>query len=104
MMYDLVAVSNHMGAMGFGHYTAFARDLPFGEDEWRAGKLPGHWYLFDDARVTPVDPGRVCSRAAYVLVYRRRRRPSDLKGAASRDAQDIAKAREAAVPDAIGLD
>ena len=25
-LYDLVAVCNHYGRMGFGHYTAFARE------------------------------------------------------------------------------
>merc|ERR1712194_57435 len=41
-VYDLYAVSNHMGGMGGGHYTAY-------------GKNPdGNWYLFDDSRVDSV--------------------------------------------------
>ncbi|KAJ0391978.1 hypothetical protein P43SY_002887 [Pythium insidiosum] len=64
--YDLFAVSNHYGGMGFGHYTAFARN-------WNdAGeKYPG-WYSFDDSQVSPVMPGQVKSSAAYILFYKRR--------------------------------
>jgi hypothetical protein len=40
MIYDLYAVSNHYGNMGFGHYTAFARN-----------PNNGKWYEFDDSRV-----------------------------------------------------
>ena len=39
-IYDLYAVSNHYGNMGFGHYTAFARN-----------PINGKWYEFDDSRV-----------------------------------------------------
>ena len=45
MIYDCYAVSNHYGNMGFGHYTAYARNP-------RTDK----WYEFDDSRVTPVNP------------------------------------------------
>ena len=30
--YDLYAVSNHMGGMGAGHYTAYAKNLV--DNEW----------------------------------------------------------------------
>ena len=49
-VYDLFAVSNHMGGLGGGHYTAYA-------------KQPGteNWYCFDDSRVYPVkDVSQVC--------------------------------------------
>merc|ERR1712137_1385260 len=59
--YDLFAVSNHFGALGGGHYTAFAKNP---NDE--------QWYKFDDSHVTPVNEDRVCTSAAYVLFYRRR--------------------------------
>ena len=39
-IYDLYAVSNHYGNMGFGHYTSFARN-----------PINGKWYEFDDSRV-----------------------------------------------------
>jgi len=65
MIYDCYAVSNHYGNMGFGHYTAYARNP-------RTDK----WYEFDDSRVTPVNPSQlqstVASSAAYNLFYRRR--------------------------------
>ena len=39
-VYDLYAVSNHMGGLGGGHYTAYAKQ-PGTED----------WYCFDDTSV-----------------------------------------------------
>jgi ubiquitin carboxyl-terminal hydrolase 4/11/15 len=64
--YDLYAVSNHYGGMGFGHYTAFARG--WSEQD----KYPG-WFSFDDSSVTPVHPHQVKSNAAYILFYKRRK-------------------------------
>ncbi len=60
-MYDLFAVTNHMGGLGGGHYTATA-------------KTPeGHWYTFDDARAVQVDPTTAINGSdAYVLFYARR--------------------------------
>ncbi|NWZ01677.1 UBP4 hydrolase, partial [Loxia curvirostra] len=40
-VYDLIAVSNHYGAMGVGHYTAYAKN-----------KVNGKWYYFDDSSVS----------------------------------------------------
>lgn len=60
-VYDLFAVSNHMGGMGGGHYTAYAKNF-----------ITGRWYNFDDSSASPVDPARVISPNAYVLFYRRR--------------------------------
>lgn len=47
-VYDLFAVSNHMGSLGGGHYTAYA-------------KQPGteRWYCFDDSRVSEVTADQV---------------------------------------------
>jgi len=59
--YDLFAVSNHFGALGGGHYTAFAKN-----------PNDNKWYKFDDSNVSPMNEDRVCSSAAYVLFYRRR--------------------------------
>ena len=66
-VYDLFAVTNHYGRMGFGHYTAFARS-------WDETSLSEEWALFDDSSVRSVGDGRdsVVSPAAYVLFYRRR--------------------------------
>ncbi|SCU99499.1 LAME_0G03400g1_1 [Lachancea meyersii CBS 8951] len=60
-VYDLVAVDNHYGGLGGGHYTAYAKNS---EDN--------KWYYFDDSRVTETDPERSVSEAAYLLFYRRR--------------------------------
>tara|TARA_B110001452_G_scaffold260041_1_gene257120 strand:+ start:70 stop:1050 length:981 start_codon:yes stop_codon:yes gene_type:complete len=58
-VYDLVAVSNHFGSTGGGHYTAYARH----SDD-------GKWYCYDDSHVTQVDePSSVVTPAAYVLFY-----------------------------------
>ncbi|KAI9916749.1 hypothetical protein PsorP6_016774 [Peronosclerospora sorghi] len=65
--YDLFAVSNHYGSMGFGHYTAFAKSWNDGDGE----RYPG-WYSFDDSNVTPVMPNQVKSNAAYILFYKRK--------------------------------
>ena len=43
-MYDLLAVANHYGRMGFGHYTAFAAN-------WNENETSNEWQLFDDSTV-----------------------------------------------------
>ncbi|XP_040102869.1 ubiquitin carboxyl-terminal hydrolase 4 isoform X2 [Oryx dammah] len=60
-VYDLVAVSNHYGAMGVGHYTAYAKN-----------KLNGKWYYFDDSNVSLACEDQIVTKAAYVLFYQRR--------------------------------
>ncbi|XP_073805159.1 ubiquitin carboxyl-terminal hydrolase 15 isoform X2 [Danio rerio] len=59
-LYDLIAVSNHYGGMGGGHYTAYAKNV---ED--------GQWYSFDDSSVSPASEEQIVSKAAYVLFYQR---------------------------------
>ena len=66
-VYDLYAVSNHMGGLGGGHYTAHART---GIDEGPTG-LSG-WHTFNDSRVSPVNLGTLGGPGAYVLFYHRR--------------------------------
>uniref|UniRef100_A0A8C6FP46 Ubiquitin carboxyl-terminal hydrolase n=1 Tax=Moschus moschiferus TaxID=68415 RepID=A0A8C6FP46_MOSMO len=60
-VYDLIAVSNHYGAMGVGHYTAYAKN-----------KLNGKWYYFDDSNVSLACEDQIVTKAAYVLFYHRR--------------------------------
>ncbi|GMF14639.1 unnamed protein product [Phytophthora lilii] len=67
LSYDLFAVSNHYGSMGFGHYTAFAKSWNDGDGEMYPG-----WYSFDDSLVTPAMPSQVKSNAAYILFYKRK--------------------------------
>ena len=61
LLYDLFAVSNHYGSLGFGHYTAYCKDFKTGK-----------WYSFDDSSVSSEDPSHVCSTASYVLFYRKK--------------------------------
>ncbi|KAK1940117.1 Ubiquitin carboxyl-terminal hydrolase 4 [Phytophthora citrophthora] len=67
LSYDLFAVSNHYGSMGFGHYTAFAKSWKDGDGEMYPG-----WYSFDDSLVSPAMPSQVKSNAAYILFYKRK--------------------------------
>jgi ubiquitin carboxyl-terminal hydrolase 4/11/15 len=60
-VYDLIAVSNHYGGLGGGHYTAFAKNC-----------CRDHWYHFDDSSVSAVSEDSVVTKAGYVLVYQRR--------------------------------
>ncbi|XP_067854552.1 ubiquitin carboxyl-terminal hydrolase 4 isoform X1 [Heptranchias perlo] len=60
-IYDLVAVSNHYGGMGGGHYTAYAKN-----------KIDGQWYYFDDSSVSGASEDQIVTKAAYVLFYQRR--------------------------------
>jgi len=63
--YDLFAVINHYGRLGFGHYTAFAM-------EWDETGISEAWNAFDDSRVHQIKPSEIQSSAAYILFYRRR--------------------------------
>jgi len=60
-LYDLYAISNHMGGMGGGHYTAYCKNLQTGK-----------WWSHDDSRVSLITPTDIRSSSAYVLFYRRR--------------------------------
>ncbi|XP_064607278.1 ubiquitin carboxyl-terminal hydrolase 15-like isoform X2 [Liolophura sinensis] len=64
-IYDLIAVSNHYGGMGGGHYTAYGKN-----------KDDGEWYYYDDSTVTHSSEENVVTKAAYVLVYQKRDRSS----------------------------
>jgi len=71
--YDLYAVSNHMGGMGGGHYTAYAKNLDNKQ-----------WYHLDDSRTSKVmNVDAVISSSAYVLYYYKVK-PRELKHRASR--------------------
>lgn len=61
LLYDLVAVSEHHGGLGGGHYTAIARS-----------SIDGKWYKFDDNYVTEARIPDVVTGAGYVLFYLRR--------------------------------
>merc|ERR1711920_352284 len=78
--------SNHMGGMGGGHYTAYAKNLDNKQ-----------WYHLDDSRTSKVsNPQNIVGSAAYVLYYYKRN-PRKIKHRASRViipddvAKDLAK-------------
>jgi hypothetical protein len=60
-IYDLYGVSNHSGGMGFGHYTAYAKNH-------RENK----WFKFNDSFVSDASEKDVVSKEAYMLFYERR--------------------------------
>lgn len=60
-IYDLYAVSHHMGGLGGGHYTASCLN-----------PTTGQWYYFNDSSVNTCQPESVVSGTAYVLFYKRR--------------------------------
>uniref|UniRef100_A0A3B3ZMD5 Ubiquitin carboxyl-terminal hydrolase n=1 Tax=Periophthalmus magnuspinnatus TaxID=409849 RepID=A0A3B3ZMD5_9GOBI len=47
-IYDLIAVSNHYGGMGGGHYTAYGKN-----------KMDGKWYYFDDSSVSSASEDQI---------------------------------------------
>ena len=61
-LYDLYAVSNHMGGLGGGHYTAHALN-----------RFDDTWYEFNDSSYRAVDDSvhRRLTKSAYVLFYNR---------------------------------
>ena len=58
-LYDLFAVSNHMGSLNHGHYTA-------------AVKRGDEWFLTNDRSTQKIKPEQVCTEAAYILFYKKR--------------------------------
>ena len=68
VVWDLVAVSNHMGSLSGGHYTAFANLS--GDDA--VGIESSSWWEFNDSTVVPINETDVVSSAAYLLFYRKR--------------------------------
>ena len=66
-IYDLVAVSAHLGSICGGHYIAYAKHTTGDKSEW---------YKFDDSYVSRVKPNdyqfEIVSRNAYLLFYVRR--------------------------------
>lgn len=57
--YKLKGISNHMGGMGGGHYTADCVSITDNKT----------WYHFDDSRVSRYDGNNIDTSSAYVLLY-----------------------------------
>jgi ubiquitin carboxyl-terminal hydrolase 4/11/15 len=62
LRYRLYGVSEHMGGMHGGHYTAHAVVR-------EPGKAQGQWYSFDDSWASPSTEEQAKTKAAYVLFY-----------------------------------
>ncbi|WVR08469.1 hypothetical protein IAU60_005524 [Kwoniella sp. DSM 27419] len=56
--YDLYGVSNHMGTLSSGHYTAYV-------------KSSKGWQYCEDSRISKAQEKDVVSRPAYILFYKR---------------------------------
>jgi ubiquitin C-terminal hydrolase len=61
LVYDCYAVSNHMGGLGGGHYTAYVRS-----------HLDSKWYELNDSSAHLASTDEIKSSSAYVLFYKRR--------------------------------
>lgn len=80
-IYDLIAVDNHYGGLGGGHYTAYVKNV-----------INDKWYYFDDSRVTETSPEQSVASSAYLLFYIRRTEDGNI---GSKHLQDIiAKGRK----------
>jgi len=56
-VYELIAVSVHLGSIHSGHYMAFCK------------KEDGQWYGMDDNKVVRVSSSEVFHHDAYMLFY-----------------------------------
>ena len=65
LLYELYAVSEHMGDLGFGHYTAHAKVINENESD-------GQWYSFNDSSATVSNSANAHNGSAYVLFYMRK--------------------------------
>ena len=59
-VYDLYAISIHMGSANFGHYLAYCQNAN------------GNWYEYSDQNVSPIAEANLVTKGAYMLLYRRR--------------------------------
>ena len=59
--YDLYAISNHMGSLYGGHYTAHCKN-----------SLDNKWYYFNDSSCGKTSTSELVCSSAYVLFYRLR--------------------------------
>ncbi|KAM3144034.1 hypothetical protein pb186bvf_003798 [Paramecium bursaria] len=63
-VFELYAVSNHIGGLGGGHYTAFCKNQ-------------NQWWKFDDNYLNKISSFDVVTENAYVLFYIRKGIPDD---------------------------
>uniref|UniRef100_A0A672IQ94 Ubiquitin carboxyl-terminal hydrolase n=1 Tax=Salarias fasciatus TaxID=181472 RepID=A0A672IQ94_SALFA len=70
--YDLIAVSNHYGGMGGGHYTAYAKN-----------KDDDKWYNYDDSSVSPANEDQIVVSVLIGEERQERKGASSTQGASS---------------------
>lgn len=79
-VYDLIAVDDHYGGLGGGHYTAYAKNFVDGKWYNYNGTCDGGLcaccykltYILDSSVSQVSDPSSAVTSAAYLLFYRRR--------------------------------
>ncbi|MGH0174594.1 UNVERIFIED_CONTAM: hypothetical protein FKN15_002093 [Acipenser sinensis] len=91
-IYDLIAVSNHYGGMGGGHYTAYAKN--------KADEL---WYYFDDSSVSSASEDQIVTKAAYVLFYQRRDNEQETSSHCKVDCPSSSNTEEALTQDLLEI-
>ena len=70
-VYDLFAVSNHLGDMNRGHYISYCKN-----------PVESKWFIYDDQNVVPIQSeDQVITQHAYILFYIRRGAKLKLPGA-----------------------
>lgn len=76
-LYDLYAVSNHVGGLSGGHYTAYSLN-----------RFDEQWYEYNDSNSRRVDPNtlRRNQSSAYLLFYNRSEEQRSSSGSGSLDA------------------
>lgn len=79
-IYDLIAVDNHFGGIGGGHYTAYVKNC-----------VDEQWYYFNDGHVTTTVPEESIAGAAYLLFYLRRPVGQEFPGYGSERLREIIK-------------
>ena len=72
-VYDLYGVSNHIGVLGGGHYTAMCAHRHVNE----GSEVGEKWFNFNDGKVSAADEAETQSPIAYVRFYRQRRKDSE---------------------------
>lgn len=89
-IYRCFAVSNHIGGMGGGHYTAYARSIS-----------DGQWYELDDSSTSKIETDngkntdKIVTSMSYVLYYTREH---PIEKLVPKDAKPIEKPPVAAKP------
>jgi ubiquitin C-terminal hydrolase len=61
-VFDLFAISNHIGICNMGHYYSYCKNF-----------YDNKWYEFDDSTVCEIDENKLVTDNAYCLFYRKKK-------------------------------